>query len=488
MKKSSVRPELFSKRFNIPANALDKLGVFDPALNVDTLLFPDPLLLDRSQHPEMRSARKTFDAYFERVMALLHGIKADNDKVWRTAFKYLSFPEIKGTCLGYGSASISGSGTGPKMTKRLIDTGRDVIRMGIDDPDLFMAMGLFEEDFGPDLIGDMFTNVAFKEIAEFNQRIISTLGVPHRDFDIKLANGSRFQAKFAENLVCGVDDVPVILMPKDILRDLPIATSWGEVQKVAAENDEFRDSLNQSVANLWSKKTLEGKDKLKQWAMSNFDAFGSLLDILHGHDGKPYDFIGDPHGEILWRQIGDKISHQYPLDITKPLKLDEASLLAVVDRIVQQFIHLIEDRDLWKELYVDINFSTPRLEKSSQRLFYVSAIAYCDANDLDISPEADTGRGPVDFKLSQGAKKRVLVEMKLSTNTQVVKGFEKQLAIYNAAEKPIASYYVVINVGNIGNKWKRLQQLYDVQVATEGSAPNLILVNGLPRKSASKVK
>jgi hypothetical protein len=358
--KSSVRPELFSKRFNIPATELDKLGAFDPALNVDTLLFPDPLLLDRSQHPEMKAARKTFDAYFEKVMALLHGIREENDKVWRTAFKYLSFPEIKGTCLGYGSTSISGSGTGPKMTKRLINTGRDVVRMGIDDPDFFMAMGLFEEDFGPDLVGDMFTNIGFGEIAAFNQRIISKLGIPHRQFDIKLANGNRFTANFAENLVCGVDDVPVILIPKDILRDLPIATSWGEVQKVAAENEEFREGLNQSVANLWSKKTLEGKDKLKQWAMSNVQAFGSLLDILHGHDGKPYDFIGDPHGEILWRQIGQEITKRYPLTIEKPAKLDEKALISVVDKILNQFIHLIENRDLWRELYVDSNFSKPR--------------------------------------------------------------------------------------------------------------------------------
>ena len=487
MSKSSVRPELFSKRFNIPESELARLGVFDPTLNVDTLLFPDPLLLDRSQHPEMKAARKTFDSYFERVMALLHGIQVDNDKVWRTAYKYLSFPEIKGTCLGYGSASISGSGTGPKMTTKLIETGRDVVRMGFDDPDLFMAMGLFEEDFGPDLVGDMFTNIAFSEIASFNKRIINELNIPARMFDIKLKNGMRYQAEFAENLACGVDDVPVILMPKDILRDLPIATCWGEVQKVAADNTEFRDSLNTSIADLWSKKTLDGKDKLKQWAMSNADAFGSLLDMLHGHDGKPYDFIGDPHGEILWRQIGEKISANHPLAIAKPQIYNDENVIEVVDKILNQFIFLIESRDLWRELYVDVNFSRPRIEKSCQRLFYASALSYCDANDLDLTPEAETGRGPVDFKLSKGLKRRILVEIKLSTNTQLLKGFEKQLNIYNEAENPISSYYVVVNVGNLTDKWKKLETLREKQLHAKGKAPNLILVNGLPRRSASKV-
>jgi hypothetical protein len=94
----------------------------------------------------MRAAKVTFDQYFEQVMKLLHGIRQDEDRVWKAAFKHLSFPEIKGTCLGYGS-SISGSGTGPTMTTKLINSGREVIRMGIDDPDLFMAIGLFEEDW-----------------------------------------------------------------------------------------------------------------------------------------------------------------------------------------------------------------------------------------------------------------------------------------------------------------------------------------------------
>ena len=254
----------------------------------------------------MRAAKVTFDQYFERVMTLLHGIQEDKDRVWKAAYKHLSFPEIKGTCLGYGS-SISGSGTGPKMTTKLINSGREVIRMGIDDPDLFMAIGLFEEDFGPDLIGDMFTNIGFAEIAEFNQRIIDDLGIPNREFDIKLANGKKYKVNFADNLVIGKPDIPIILMPKDILRDLPIATCWAEVQNVAADNEEFRDSLNTSVANLWSKKTLESKESLKRWAMSSAQAFGSLLDMLHGHDGKPYDFIGDPNGELIWRSIGERI-------------------------------------------------------------------------------------------------------------------------------------------------------------------------------------
>lgn len=487
MSRSSLQPVLFSRRFNIPTSELDRLGVFDPTLNADTLLFPDPLLLERSEHAEMRAAKVTFDQYFEQVMKLLHGIRQDEDRVWKAAFKHLSFPEIKGTCLGYGS-SISGSGTGPTMTTKLINSGREVIRMGIDDPDLFMAIGLFEEDFGPDLIGDMFTNIGFAEIAKFNQRIIDELDIPHKEFDIKLANGKRYKVKFAENLVIDKPDIPIILMPKDILRDLPIATCWSEVQSVAADNEEFRDSLNTSVANLWSKKTLESKGALKRWAMSSAQAFGSLLDMLHGHDGKPYDFIGDRNGELIWRSIGERIFQDYPFSISKPPIYNDESVIQVVEDILGQFIHLVEQRDLWREFYTDASYSQPRFEKSSQRLFYATALSYCKANNLDITPEADTGCGPVDFKFSQGIDRRILLEIKLSTNNHVVRGFEKQLKIYNNAEQPISSYYVVMDVGNLNQKWSDLQALQKSQIVAKGSAPNLILVNALPRVSASKAK
>ncbi|MBV5349814.1 hypothetical protein JZU71_01240, partial [bacterium] len=65
------------------------------------------------------------------------------------------------------------------------------------------------------------------------------------------------------------------------------------------------------------------------------------------------------------------------------------------------------------------------------------ASSYCIANDLDISPESDAGRGPVDFKFSNGSKGKVLVEIKLTSNNQLQHGFESQLPIYMKAEGAI---------------------------------------------------
>ena len=485
MKKSSVAPLLFSKYYNLAPATLTKLGVFDPSLNVDTLLFPDPILAESSSHAEMRAAKIAFDEHFERVRRLLLHSNGDPTHVAsKAAFRLLSFPEIPGTCLGYGSDSITGSGAGPEMTNRLMTTGYQIARLGVDDPDLFMAMGLFEENFGPDLIGDMFTNVAFGNIAEFNRRIYEQIGVATQDFSLKLKNGNSYNCKFARNPTISGRDIPIILMPNDILRDLPVALDWAGVQSVSKDNQDFRDSLNTSIRHLWSLKTLESKGKLKDWALSSASAFGDLLDMLHGMDGKPYDFAGDKLGEMIWRSFADRLENEFPFKIEKPATLDYAEVLKVVDKIIEQFTYLIENRDIWKELYTDDG--TPRLEKSAQRLFYITALSYCQANNLDITPEAETGRGPVDFKFSQGILGRILVEIKLSKNGKLLQGYNKQLEIYNAAENSFASRYVIIDVGGLGTKLKQVEASRNTQISNKGSAPNLVLINGLPRPSASK--
>lgn len=310
-------PVRFSDYYKVAESELSRLGVLNPTLNVDTQLFIDPLLLSGSSHAEMRDGRKTYEKYFLLVEGLLRGIRAENDAAWKAAYKHLSFPEVSGTCLGYGAGSTFGSGSGPGMTRRLLVTGQQIVQLGVSDPDLFAAMALFERDFGPDLISDMTTNIIFGELLSFNDRILRALKIPRRTFKIRLKNGKVYEPSLAANPVLG-EDVPLILVPLDVLRPLPVATDWREVQAVAEENDEFRDTLSGDVAAMWSKKSLQSKDQLKRWALSEKSMFETLLEMLRGADPKPYDFVGDPLGELIWRSVGEKIAKDEPFKIDPP--------------------------------------------------------------------------------------------------------------------------------------------------------------------------
>ena len=145
-----------------------------------------------------------------------------------------------------------------------------------------------------------------------------------------------------------------------------------------------------------------------------------------------YDMAADRLGELVWRKLATSVTSTDPFKIEVPQALDLAGVCSVVEQIIEQFRFLIEERRFSEELY---HAGRPRPERAAQRLFFAVAYAYCKANNLDLTPEAETGAGPVDFKVSSGFSGRVLVEIKLSTNGKVVKGYTRQLETYKGAEE-----------------------------------------------------
>jgi hypothetical protein len=194
---------------------------------------------------------------------------------------------------------------------------------------------------------------------------------------------------------------------------------------------------------------------------------------------------GDPKGELFWRQLLVDLAQAEPFKIQQPSQLDLEGVVSVVEQIVQQFRFLIEDRRFSEELY---HAGKPRPEKASQRLFFAVAYSYCKANNLDITPEAETGTGPVDFKVASGFHGRVLVEIKLSTNPKLLTGYRRQLEAYKTAEETAKAYYVVLDVGgSMVKKRKTLAKLQNDAVAREEQVSPIIFIDGLRRPSASRL-
>ncbi len=66
------------------------------------------------------------------------------------------------------------------------------------------------------------------------------------------------------------------------------------------------------------------------------------------------------------------------------------------------------------------------------------------ASTSDVGREANDGRGPVDFKISRGAKDKVLVEFKLAKNTQLERNLLNQTRVYEKASDATHSSIKVI--------------------------------------------
>ncbi|XXF07592.1 hypothetical protein J3Q00_16405 [Pseudomonas sp. D2-3] len=464
-----------SSEFGISPELLVEQDVIDTQLTADTHLFIDPLLLPESKHEEISvGAATAYEQRFEFIIKLLSASQEKNDIAWRRAAKLFKFSEISWTCLGY-SSSVRGSGFGPGLTETTLQTASEIVKLGITDIDFFMGLSLLEEGIGPDRISDMTTNIIIKNLVDFTLRVNSILKIPTKTFSIE---GGIFRLPL--NLY---SNEPLILVPRDIVRDLPIATDWSDISRVSKENEEYREKVSGGIGKIWSTMTKKKKQEFKESALRSKEAFEQVLELLHEVPKKPYDFEADANGEYFWTKLFN-IAYQHPTEkaLSAPKSMEEAKNL--VNDIIEQFQDLVENKGIWKELWTEDH--TPRKEKAAQRLFFAIAYSYCKANNLDITPEADSGNGPVDFKFSNGFKTRIVVEIKLSTNTSLVRGYTSQLEIYKKAEDTTEGVYLVIDVGGIGQKYGDIQKLRRNAIDEGKKTSAICLVDGNRRESASK--
>ena len=214
---------LFSDFFNIDLDQFESLSVFNPTLNVDTKLFIDPLLLENSSIELINAnANSRLTAYFENIITLLKASSSFGDLPWREADRRMEFHEIPGTCLGYGAATIRGSAFGKKLRGNLLNTAKQIISLGIEDPKLFILLPLLENDVGPDRISDMATKIILPELAEYTLQIAQKFSIKTEHYEFEGQTYSLPRNPLEQN------NIPIILVPKDILSKLPVASDWSE--------------------------------------------------------------------------------------------------------------------------------------------------------------------------------------------------------------------------------------------------------------------
>lgn len=132
--------------------------------------------------------------------------------------------------------------------------------------------------------------------------------------------------------------------------------------------------------------------------------------------------------------------------------------LGIVSSIIDNFRNQIENNGINKLLY-DGKTKKLRHESSAQPLFFSVAQIYCLANNIDVSPETDSGNGSVDFKFSKGYHNKINVEIKYSTNPNLKHGLETQLEKYDEAEGTSNSFYLILKVANNERKIKNVLEI-----------------------------
>jgi hypothetical protein len=471
-------PVLFSAYFTIPPQALTDEGLIDPFLNVDVPLFIDPVLLEKSANKTISvGGIGRFRDHFQQLIRLLTMSQAENDAAWKAARRQLDLREPPENGLGYGGSGRSGNSRPEDIREAILRTSKEIITLGATDPEMISLMGFFEEDVGPDTISDMTTTVIMDDLAAITEAFCQKHGIPLFQFDVCEGH------QLPRYVTARGKRVPIVLVPIDIVRELPIANDWSDIERAAMENARIRERVNRFLAGIVTPTVTERKAALRSAALGSSEDFDFFLAAVKGNVSS-YDPNLDALGYYRLKDIiangfqGLKRAFSYNLN----LGVDE--VMHVVHDTIEHFKRHVEAGNLWEELWIN---GTPKKERASQLVYYAIADAFCKANNVDISPEANMGGGPIDFKFSSGYKARVLVEMKRSGGT-VVHGYEKQLEFYKTASQTEFAVFVVIDYGDGGNKMNEIRAIREQRLQRGERASDIVVIDATPKASASKRK
>jgi hypothetical protein len=240
--------------------------------------------------------------------------------------------------------------------------------------------------------------------------------------------------------------------------------------------------VNKFIGDIWKLTTKKQKEEIRTAALANKEAFKTLVDAVYLLQDDSYDFTADPEGHKVFREALTNFSRDFPLRLITPKTNDGNELRKLVDQIIDHFKFLVESNGINYLLWYN---GSPRKEKAAQRLFFAIADVYCKANNVDVSPESDSGGGPVDFKFSSGYSGRVLVEVKLSTG-QVVRGYKVQLGVYATAARALESIFLIIDVGRMGKKLDEIIREKNSRAGKGQRTPDVVIADATQKPSASK--
>jgi hypothetical protein len=455
---------------------------FDPLLTVDTQLFIDPFRIFVDTEPEWTHAHDRLIDFFNDVLSLVakSGFKPSSAH-WRKAERLLLFPEPREFGLGYARASTSGLGSGAGLRDLMLKGAVAGIKAGLEHFDHFEEMTLLQDGIGADRIGDMVGNVLKAEFADYTQRLAMDLGVAMAKVKLRHAAWSQHFQRWEDNYV----DLPIVpgtnrgvlLVPKRFLRELPSVDpyefwSWAW----ANENEAIRDDFNYEVASNVDAPTIA------RLARRHPDVAKKYMQHLESNPKDAYDVDADPALNVKWYEYGEDIAHR----VGEGPPSSPRGFAEWVSTVVETFGRYVEDQGGWKLLWKTPIY--PVSEDKVQALFRGTVLHYCRANDVDLTGESNAGRGPVDFKFSQGWERRAVVEIKLTNNTRFWHGLTRQLPQYMRSEEIHVGWFLPVSFRNLDFSEERVSMVREAAKATSdrlGIEIRTRMVDARPKPSAS---
>ncbi len=464
--------------YNIPIELFNKYGILNPCLKENTKMFIDPVLLKDSQYEifSKEAYRKYLD-FFENLyeqmriyVSLPEDLKIKSKNTMIRKFQAKGIPYL---CLGFSVSGNLDKGIGINGASRILNNAERLFGLDIDNnPAIFSVVYLLTEKVGPDYISDMTAQIIIEQIKQFTQEMSPKLGLEVFKFGKHMLPRHPFM------------DCPILLLPEDILNLLPIDVDINDVYKGYSPNDDVRDKVNEYIGSIF--KSSNDKKRKSSVQKQLFDYFNNNIDVLNDfmqyakkRKSYSYDFDVDKCG-YYFEQRFSKAFDLNDIDVSNLNQLE------IIDKTIMGFKDKIDNNNDIKRNLLWVN-NKPRGEKSWQQAFHLAIFQKLEDSGFDISPEYQTGSGPIDFTISKGCKHRFLIEIKLSSNNPL-KGLEIQLEKYKQCIGNKKAYFICFNLEKDDQKYHKIihdlfQKKEDLNLNTD-----IVIIDGRINPSASNIK
>lgn len=433
----------FNDYFGVTVDQVDDHGAFNVSIINDLPLFIDPFLLFNSAKPEYQQLHADILKYmtFLRDAVIAGRITPDLEKAW------FLFPEVKQNWLGFSLHGNGGSGLGRNFASALranlqslfADFGAETITRSSH----IEKVCLVRSGVGRDMISDFTANLVKRWICEYTQDFaIAHIASARRkkvwvnkvqfNFGTESWERAQFDLPWLE------DDF-VLLTPKDMLtRDENWINRTDMVRDfenipIAIPDAELRGQ----VFNYFQQVLVKPKARLPSQAERDEAAVKTLIQFP-----KLVDYYIK-----LKENTGDEAASVSAEKVQETKLIFDTQVRALQNMLVENTQFYAVGGTTYDEAHQRLAYLKDVIEnKGGHKLFYHDGKAIQRESDLqilcrfvwfgspsDVGTEANDGRGPVDYKISRGAKDKTLIEMKLAKNTGLERNLEKQLPIYQAA-------------------------------------------------------
>lgn len=442
---------LFSDVFGVDPVNVEAYGALDISLVADLPLFIDPFLLFHSEKPEYQKLHRGIIAYlkFLRDESVAGNLTDGHLKLW------LHFKEINNTWLGFAVDSNRGSGLGNDFARtlrtnfgRILNPEQERVTKDYHLEKLCLIAG----GVGRDRISDFTTNLIKGFLCEFTQEFAKanispvlrrTVTVTKVEFNY----ATKAWKSKAYDLPWFERDY-VLLVPTDMLaRD----ETWINNSDLAARfehlpeslpNDALRAQVNSYFMSLLpdeEEPTAKQKQEARRQTLLEYPELVDYYIRWKEETGDEAKSIADLDVEEV-RQLFSRNGRELILLLQASGFYDlEGNAYENALARALFFKQVIENQDGYR-FFWNGDSLLPRRESDVQSLFKLTWFG----SAFDANAEVNNGRGPVDFKISNGSWNKALIEFKIAKNKKLRQNLINQLPVYEAANETKFGIKVIV--------------------------------------------